>query len=48
MMNRVVNQKVDDHQRQCNAQARQKRVDDVEIGLKMLVDTVTTTWVSSE
>ena len=48
MMNRVVNQKVDARQHQCNAQVRRKRVDDVVIELEMQVDIVTTMLASGE
>ena len=48
MKNLAVKAIVDDRQRQCNAQVRRKRVDDVAIGLRMPVDTVTTMWASGE
>ena len=48
MKNQVVKAIVDARQRQCNAQGRRKRVDDVAIELEMLVDIVTTMWASGE
>ena len=48
MKNLAVKAIVDDRQRQCNAQVRRKRVDDVAIELEMQVDIVITMWVSGE
>tara|TARA_Y200000002_G_C22317009_1_gene510958 strand:+ start:431 stop:601 length:171 start_codon:yes stop_codon:yes gene_type:complete len=48
MKNQAVKAMVDARQRQCNAQGRRKRVDDVAIELEMLVDIVTTMWASGE
>ena len=48
MRNLVVKAIVDARQRQCNAQGRRKRVDDVAIELEMPVDIVTIMWASGD